>query len=211
MRVRGGAGLVLFELVAHNTSIARAVYLSVHLVNTFLLVAALTLVAWWATGESRKAEGGRRKGLAWMFGACLLGTLVLGVSGAIAALGDTLFPVSSLAHGLEQDFAPAAHFLLRLRIFHPAIAIAVGAGLVAAATIAARARPQIGTKRLSRILTTLVFLQLAFGALNVWLLAPIGMQLVHLLLADLLWMTLVMLAASALGEQASQSYEAVHR
>ncbi|MBA2341515.1 MAG: COX15/CtaA family protein [Pyrinomonadaceae bacterium] len=204
-----GAGLVLFELVAHNASIARAVYLSIHLVNTFLLVAALTLVAWWATAESGKWKGEGRKGMTWMFAACLVGTLVLGVSGAIAALGDTLFPARSLAHGLEQDFAPAAHFLLRLRIFHPAIAIAVGAGLIAAATIAARARPQIWTRRFAQMLTGLVLFQLAFGALNVWLLAPIGMQLVHLLLADLLWITLVMLAASALGEQATPNYEAV--
>lgn len=204
-----GAGLVLFELVAQNASIARAIYLSVHLVNTFLLVAALTLVAWWATEGSKKVEVKRQKRLAWMFAACLLGTLVLGISGAIAALGDTLFPARSLAHGLEQDFAPAAHFLLRLRIFHPALAIAVGAGLIAAATIAARVRRRKQTRRLAHALTGLVLFQLAFGALNVWLLAPIGMQLVHLLLADLLWMTLVMLAASALGEQASRDDGAV--
>ncbi|MBA2503397.1 MAG: COX15/CtaA family protein [Pyrinomonadaceae bacterium] len=204
-----GAGLVLFELVADNDSIARAIYLSVHLVNTFLLVGALTLTAWWATGESKKVEVKKQKRLAWMFAACLVGTLVLGVSGAIAALGDTLFPARSLAHGFAQDFAPAAHFLVRLRIFHPAIAIAVGAGLIAAATVAARVRPQTETKRLASLLTGLVLSQLALGALNVWLLAPIPVQLIHLFLADLLWMALIVLAASSLGERSAQTYEAV--
>ncbi len=203
-----GAGLVLFRLVADNDSIARAVYLSVHLVNTFLLVGALTVTAWWAMGESKRIEVKKQKELAWMFGACLAGTLLLGVSGAVAALGDTLFPARSLAHGFEQDFAPAAHFLVRLRIFHPAIAIAVGAGLIAAATIVARVRPQTETKRLASLLISLVLSQLALGALNVWLLAPIPMQLIHLFLADLLWMALVVLAASALGERSAQTYEA---
>jgi cytochrome c oxidase assembly protein subunit 15 len=34
---------------------------------------------------------------------------------------------------------------------------------------------------------------------NVWWLAPVPVQLVHLLLADLVWIALVILAASALA------------
>src|SRR4029077_770352 len=48
-----GAGLVLLELVAGNTSLARAWWISGHLVNTFLLVGAMTLTAWWATDDAR--------------------------------------------------------------------------------------------------------------------------------------------------------------
>src|SRR5262249_28859141 len=48
-----GAGLVLLELVAGNTTIARAWWMAGHLVNTFLLVAALTLTAWWSTHDAR--------------------------------------------------------------------------------------------------------------------------------------------------------------
>jgi heme A synthase len=36
------------------------------------------------------------------------------------------------------------------------------------------------------------------GFVNVWLLAPVWMQLTHLLVADLLWIALVVMAASAL-------------
>src|SRR5262245_6880346 len=50
-----GAGLVLFEMVAENKSIARALWISAHLINTFLLVGFLALTAWTATtGESIK-------------------------------------------------------------------------------------------------------------------------------------------------------------
>jgi len=45
-----GAGLVLFELVADNQSMARALFMATHLVNTFFLLAFLTLTAHFASG-----------------------------------------------------------------------------------------------------------------------------------------------------------------
>src|SRR3954464_1313339 len=87
-----GAGLVLLRLVADNASVARALYLSVHLVNTFLLVAALALTAWSATEESAARVRLRlRDILRGHAGAALVAALVLGISGAVAALGATLF------------------------------------------------------------------------------------------------------------------------
>src|SRR5215210_2815993 len=74
-----GAGLVLLRLVGENASVWRAVYLSVHLVNTFLLVAALALTAWWATrGVATRPRLGEF--LSGRVGAALLGSLALGVS-----------------------------------------------------------------------------------------------------------------------------------
>jgi len=48
--------------------------------------------------------------------------------------------------------------------------------------------------------TTLAALQLAAGFLNILLLAPVWMQLAHLLVADALWIALVVLTASALAQ-----------
>jgi heme A synthase len=127
----------------------------------------------------------------------LLGTLFLGMSGAITALGDTLFPASSLAEGLAQDFSPTAHFLLRLRIIHPTFAVLMACVLWLAAGVNAQRRGQPTVKRLAMVLATLVAVQLAAGLVNILLLAPIWMQLLHLLLADALWITLVLLAATA--------------
>src|SRR6185503_6073570 len=105
-----GAALVLFEYVAHDKSVGRAVWMSIHLVNTFFLVAALTCTAYWGAGGARLRL--RDQGLVFaLVIAGALGTLVVGVSGAITALGDTLFAAPSLARGLADDLSPAAHFL----------------------------------------------------------------------------------------------------
>lgn len=193
-----GAGLVLFGFVADNDSIGRAVYLSIHLVNTFLLLAALALTAWWATGGRALRLRGHGA-LLMVLGAGLLGALVLGVSGAVTALGDTLFPAGTLSAGLRDDFSETAHILVRLRVLHPTIAVLVSALLIFAARFTAARRPVQTTKRLAWALVLLVLMELCAGLINLLLLAPIPMQIVHLLLADLLWTALVLLTAAALS------------
>ncbi|RMG96866.1 MAG: heme A synthase [Chloroflexi bacterium] len=194
-----GAGLVLFELVAYNESAARAMWGAAHLVNTFLLLAALTLTVWWAMGE-RPLRWRQQGHITWWVASSLVAVLILGASGAITALGDTLYPATSLAEGIQQDFSPTAHFLIRLRVWHPTLAILIGLYLVISSTLIYRARPNQQTLVFSRMLKVLYIAQLLAGALNVFLLAPVWMQLVHLLLADVVWITLVMLAAAALAE-----------
>ncbi len=194
-----GAGLVLFELVADNTSLARAIVMALHLVNTFLLLGALTLTAWWGSGGWPLRLRGQGT-VTWLLGIGLVGMLILGASGGVTALGDTLYPATSLAEGLQQKFSPTANILVRLRLFHPLIAVIVGVYLVLAATICDARRPVPLTKRLTRLLTALYLVQLVAGAVNVVLLAPIWLQLLHLLLSDLIWITLVLLVSSVLAE-----------
>lgn len=194
-----GAGLVIFELVADNASGYRAFSMVAHLVNTFLLLGAITLTAWWGSGGRAvrlRGQGTAAGALAVGFAAMLL----LGASGAIAALGDTLFPAVSLREGMRQDFSDTAHFLLRLRVLHPAIALATGAYLVFATRMVARLRPSGTTRKLATAVAALFAVQIGAGFLNLALLAPVWMQLVHLLLADLVWISTVLFAASALAE-----------
>jgi cytochrome c oxidase assembly protein subunit 15 len=199
-----GAGLVLLQYVAHNQSIGRAFWMAAHLLNTFLLIGAQGLTVWYAGGRSRMAPRGQ--GLAGaLVGAAVAGVMVLGVSGAIAALGDTLFPASSLAEGFQQDLSPTAHVLVRLRVLHPLLAVGVGALLVVLATLIARLRPSAEVKRGAALLGVLYAVQLAAGLINLVLLAPVWMQLVHLLLADLVWLSLVRLSAAALAEDAPRA------
>lgn len=195
-----GAGLVLFSLVADNASLARALFMAVHLANTFLLLAALTLTAWWAYGGA--ALSLRGQGWAgWALLAGCVAVLILGVSGAVTALGDTLFPSRSLAEGLRADLSPTAHVLVRLRILHPAIATGVGLYLVVMSSFVRAARPSPDTRRFASALAALFVLQFVAGVVNVVLLAPIPMQLIHLLLADAVWIALVLLCAAALAVQ----------
>jgi heme A synthase len=190
-----GAALVLLEHVANNPSAARGYSLSTHLVNTLTLLACLTLTAWWGGGHSPIRMDGRG---AWMAAVSLGAVMILGISGAIAALGDTLFPAQSLAAGLAQDFDPAANLFVRLRIFHPMIAALAGACLV---FYAATAPP--AARGLARALLALLACQIGAGVLNLILRAPIWLQLVHLFLADLLWITLVLLCARILANAKS--------
>jgi heme A synthase len=104
-----GAGLVHFELVAENASAARAITIAAHLVNTFLLLGALTLTAWWASTGSR-LELRSQGAVLWILALSMAGVLILGMSGAVTALGDTLFPAESMIQGLQQDLNPTTFF-----------------------------------------------------------------------------------------------------
>ncbi len=193
-----GAGLVLFRLVAGNESVARALFMAGHLANTFLLLAALTLAAHWCAIDARP----RREALArdgWTFGLGALVLVAVGKSGAVAALGDTLYPAQSLLGGLAQDLTPTASFLVKLRVAHPVLALA---GALVVAFVAARvlqATDDPATRRTAWALPVLAVVQVSAGLANVALLAPVWMQVVHLLLADVLWIAFVLLAARALA------------
>jgi len=193
-----GAALVKYRLVADNPSMNRAAVMSAHLINTFLLLAALALTAYLVGG----GPAFRLRGRGWWSGAFLaglLGLLVSGVSGATAALGDTLFPSQTLDQALRQDVSPTAHLLIRLRVLHPAIAIA--SGLLALVLAMRLLKMTLGpeTRRFAGWTAGLVFTQVLAGTVNVLLLAPVWLQIVHLLVADLLWIAFVLLGASALA------------
>ncbi len=192
-----GAALVLFEHVAGDKSVARAAWTSLHLVNTFLLVAAITCTAYWASGG--RAPRFARQGVAEVLLAIGAGCLVLvGVSGAVTALGDTLFVAPTLAQGIADDFSPTAHFLQQLRVVHPIGATSVAVFLLYARGAIAAGRGEEAA-RWSRLLAWLVFGQIMLGIVNLALRAPIAMQIVHLFVADLVWVAFVLLGAAAMG------------
>jgi len=186
-----GAGLVKFELVGENSSAERAIVMMFHLINTFWLIGAITLTAWWAQiGPPQKIRWPKRVGIYLVIG--LAGMMVLGASGAVAALGDTLYPSSSLVEGVRQDFDPTAHFLIRLRIFHPLIAIGLGAYLIVLSHFLRRTYPDSMMQKTTGVLSGLYIGQLVLGVINVLLLAPIAIQLIHLLVTELIWIALLL-------------------
>lgn len=195
-----GASLVLFEWVAGNVSTARVVVMGVHLLNTFVLLAFIALAAWWAAGGKRFTW--RNQGwAAWALFLGLVGVMVMSMAGSVTALGDTLFPSETLAQGFQQDFDPSSHFLIRLRVWHPFVAVTVGAYLVFIARQLSVARPGAYVKRASWALQILYAIQLGAGLLNLVLLVPVWLQLVHLFLASLVWIVLVLLTAVSLAEE----------
>jgi heme A synthase len=193
-----GAALVLFQLVAHDASAKRALSVSLHLVNTFLLLASTALTAWWATGFGPIRIRGQGL-VAWTTLLPLGAMLLVGSTGAVTALGDTLFPSASVAMGLAEDLAPRAHLFVRLRALHPLLATMTAASIVVAAGLTRACRPTQVVRTLSRAGAALAMAQVAAGLLDIVLLAPLWLQLGHLLLADAVWLALVLTAAAALS------------
>jgi cytochrome c oxidase assembly protein subunit 15 len=184
-----GAVLVKGGYVEQNASDMRVLVQCVHFTNTMLLMAALTLTWWWL-GERAATlrSGAAARGIAWT---ALAATVVVGATGSVAALADTLFPSPSLRAGLAQDFAAAAPLLVRMRWLHPAAAV-VGLGCAIWLSLTLRSRS-------ARWLLALIAAQFVLGAADVLLLAPVWMQVLHLLGADLYWIALVAVCSDALS------------
>lgn len=194
-----GAVLVLGGYVQNNISTGRVVMQSVHFTNTLLLVGSLALTAWWLGDRQRSGSGQteRLAGPAWL---AVVATIVMGATGSLAALADTLFPSPSLRVALTADFAAGSPLLVRMRWMHPAAALV---GLCCVLWLVVRVR-----SRLSWIVAVLVGLQFVLGVGDVLLLAPTWMQVLHLLGADLYWVALVCLAADVVwGHPVSASGE----
>ncbi len=195
-----GAALVLFEWVAGNASVGRAVSIAIHLNNTLLLLAALTLTAWWASGGAPFTWQSQRGSARLLLG-CLAVFMLLCTAGALTALGDTLFKVGSLTEGIGRDFDAGAHFLERLRILHPIIALATGVLVILSVRSSADRFPIPTIQRLAVLITILFLAQLFAGLTNLFLLAPTWLQLVHLFVADLLWIHLIILYAEVASRE----------
>ena len=194
-----GALLVKLGYVTANRSVGRMVMLSVHLSNTLLLLAALTVTALLLRTGHRLGGvlGARSQGRAtamWISAGALLATLAVGVSGSLAALGDTLFPAASLRAAVAADFATGSPLLIRLRWVHPASAVL--AALCVLWLLQKTWRRPDWAGRLARVLAGLLLLQFVLGIADVLLLAPVWLQLLHLLGADLYWIALTSLCAS---------------
>ena len=171
-----GAGLVIFGLVAKDDSAGRAWVVAFHLINTLFLVGSLTLTSCSLSLDTDKRSRLRLDKYTLPLTALFL---FLAASGAISALGDTLFPVASVREGMAQDFSATSHWLLRLRTFHPLLA------LIFAFTAFAYALP-IQTK-ISKAFQHTILLQITLGVINWLTLAPIPVQIFHLLISNLVW------------------------
>jgi heme A synthase len=189
-----GRGLVLTGNTAGNWTPSRPYWTIGHLINTFLLLAALTATAWYSSPNRHIGLPQKRLAIVLLGLAALL-ILIVGSSGSLAALSNMFFPTDSIVQGLASDFDESSPMLVRLRISHPVLSIAVGVFLIFLSGWIARLRPEsIGVARWSRALGALVLIQFASGAATLLLHAPIVMQLVHLLVADSMWIALMLMS-----------------
>lgn len=186
-----GALLVKLGYVTGNQSLGRVIVLSVHLSNTLLLLAALTLTARMLHTRQRWQDLRAQGKILAIAITGFIATLVVGVSGSLAALGDTLFPATSLRAAFAQDFDANSPWLLRLRGVHPLSAVIAAAFVAWLITRAFRS----GKPSAAKAVLALLVLQFVLGFADVLLLAPTWMQIVHLFGADLYWIALISLTA----------------
>lgn len=200
-----GAGLVLTGNTAETLTPERPLWMAGHLLNTLVLLTFLTLTAWFASGGGRlrfPRDGRTRLALA----ALPVCFLLIGITGSIAALSNMIFPSASLAEGIAKDLSPTSHTLLKLRALHPIVAMLSGIIVIfVSGWLAGVAGDRAAVRRWSGVVSILVVVQLGFGAATLLMLSPILMQLGHLLLADLIWISLVLLAANYLRDEMDEN------
>ena len=169
-----------------------------HLINTFLLLGALTLTAWWGSGNAPPQQSLRSRTGLWLLGGAAI-LLVLGATGALNALADTVFPSDTVTGDLAEKFGPTAPWLSRLRIVHPVVAVIGGMAVAWIATKESR-RASERSRRLASAVTIIVLSQMFVGIANIFFLTPLSLQVIHLMVADLLWIVYVVYAAALIGE-----------
>ena len=179
-----GAVLVLGGFVERNTSNFRVLVQGIHFTNTLLLLAALSLTWWWQKPRVQPRAAKPATGVLAL--GALIAVVVTGATGSVAALADTLFPAPSLHAAWLADLNPASPLLIRTRWIHPAASIAAF-GLIVALSFSQRHG--------RRALLGLLGAQIALGVADVFWLAPLSLQVLHLLGADLLWVALVVVSA----------------
>jgi len=196
-----GAALVLLRLVGANSSLSRGLWLAAHLINTLLLLAALAFTAWLASVGLRRGFRCTKqlRGISQILAVSTAGFLIAAILGGFAALGDTLVVSKSLTESFRADFSPLSNIFVRLRILHPLVAGGLGCGLLAIAfRVMASKGSNVVAKRLGGTMTVLVLFQFSLGVADIALKTPTWLQLLHLLIADLLWIAIVLLMAELL-------------
>ncbi|WP_374033233.1 COX15/CtaA family protein [Bdellovibrio bacteriovorus] len=183
-----GAKLVLFGLVTTNDTPYRAFIMALHQINSFLLTGsvALTYAAALLTEDLRlpTTQDRRYRLLPWVI-------VVIGITGAWASLSNSLFPTDNLLQGLMDDFSSESHFLVRIRGFHPVLALLGGGSLALFFWLKAQTTESQLVQKRSVQMTGLLIAGILFGIATLLLHAPVWMKIVHLALAHCIWVVLL--------------------
>jgi cytochrome c oxidase assembly protein subunit 15 len=171
-----------------------------HFGNTLLLLATLSLTAVWLSNGNRTFRLGRKWREVSFIGVALLATMLAGITGAVAALADTLFPSTSLRSSLMQDFGSVTPALLHFRLFHPSAALITGCCVLWIVLRSSASRNRFSRSAIALFISVPV--QVGLGIANVLFLAPVWLQIAHLFVADVLWVLLMVVSADLVLEHA---------
>jgi len=177
-----GAVIVIYEWVGMNSSVPRIIAVPLHLVNTFGLLGAYTLLFHLTRNSKTTLNNFFDRG----FKIGLFLFLLSGATGSIAALADVIFPSESFITGLAEDFDTNSEVLTRLRILHPIVASALSLYLYSEAN-----RLQNEYQVITKNIKLLILLGVLLGVSNVISNIILPLSILHLLMAHLLWILYV--------------------
>lgn len=191
-----GAKLVLFGLVGNNDSFFRLFAMGLHQVNSLFLSGSVALVALFSSDVPAKAlqqikTAGTQRALPKWVVSFLVLFVIVAITGAIASLSSTLFPSASVFEGIAKDFAPDAHYLLRIRISHPILATLIGGSLALFFWFKSQDETNEVLRKCTLQVSLIFIVAVVFGYLTLFSLAPIWMKVSHLLIAHLVWIVLL--------------------
>lgn len=182
-----GAFLVIFEHVAQNKSVYRAFSTSFHLINTFLLVLVAGGILYFSKYKTIVLKTiPRARRVLLLVGGILF--IVVGLSGAITALGDTLFPVDRVWDAILRSQSTAEHLFVRLRVYHPFFAIFTALYIIFVCCFLKNSI-NYKTKLFAQFTIILFVFQIFLGYLNIYFHAPYLIQIIHLFCALLTWLS----------------------
>ena len=184
-----GALIVLYGWVSRDTSTPRQISVPLHLVNTLALTGLIALLVWQLRGGGALTFA-RSRGARALAGLAALLVLVA-ATGATTSLADTLFEPESLGHGLAQDLDSSSALIVRLRVLHPLTAIVTG--IVVASYVWRRLDDGLGV-RSGQVVLVLLAVQAGVGSLHIVLLTPLATALMHLAVAQTLWIAFAFFA-----------------
>lgn len=192
-----GASLVLFGWVEFDASIARLIVVPLHLINTFMLVGAFTVTVFFASGgKGFRIDLARTRDKLIVAG--LGAILLIGATGALNALADTLIQSDALRQAEPGEFLVTEPVLRQVRAIHPFVAIVGGLAIYMLVRYLAAGEETI-VRRLALGIQGIVWLQFIVGLLNIALEVPLETQLIHLFVADLLWIGFVLIGCHLLA------------
>ncbi len=202
-----GASLVLFGWVEFDASIARLIVVPIHLVNTFLLIGAMALVAFFAGGGNGfRLNLSRAQDKVIVGGLAII--LIIGATGALNALADTLIKSDTLRTAAAGEVLVTESVLRQIRTIHPFTAIIGGLALYMLVRFLATG----ASRRVSLLalgVQGIIWLQFVVGLLNIALDVPLEIQLIHLFVADVLWISFVLIGFHLLTERTPQEAEPI--
>jgi heme A synthase len=195
-----GAGLVLWGFVGKNASFGRILLMPLHLLSTFALLASLALAAAWSSGFRIFQIKALLKMPVRLF-FLIFGLLLVGMSGALTALSDTLFKPDFVGENLFIDFVQADHFLKALRAYHPLVAIFVTLFALHVIWKFTHVHSSSRRKKLAFFITIFFIVQMICGFFNIVLLVPVEMQILHLFFANIIWVFCILFCSEVLSEE----------